>query len=375
MVTFSVLTMLGLGFAAAVLLALASRVFFVKEDPRVTAALEILPGANCGGCGFAGCEGYAKAVVNDPNVPANRCCASPKEAIVALGELTGKTVAEAEPLVAMRRCDVYHGDVADKYEYEGIPSCAAATLLRGGTRACPFSCLGFGDCERACPFSAMKIVDGLACVNIGFCTGCGMCVQACPRDVLQLVPVRARVCIPCNTRQKGKSVMELCTAGCIKCGKCVRVCPAKAITIANDRITIDHNACLTYGAECGMACVRGCARKILRAIDLARQPDGTPIELPKEEKPARPKVAKTPKAAAVKDAAAAPAGEPAAKAAPAAEAAPKAAPAAGAPAEEAPAAKVQAPAAAPAGEAAEAAAASPAEPAAAAPAAAAEKGE
>lgn len=277
MVTFSIVTMLGLGLVAAGLLAVASRVFFVKDDPRVAEALEILPGANCGGCGFAGCEGYAKAVVNDPSVPANRCCASPKEAIVALAELTGKTVAEAEPLVAMRRCDVYHGHVAMRYEYQGVPSCAAASLLRGGTNACSFSCLGFGDCVQSCPFGAMKIVGNLACVDIGRCTGCGTCVSACPRGVLQLIPLRARVCIPCNSRVKGKGVTEVCDTGCIKCGKCVRECPAKAISLQDGRMVIDHKLCLSYGAACQEVCVATCVRKIIRPISLAGQ-DGEQVQ-------------------------------------------------------------------------------------------------
>ncbi len=260
--------MFGLGLVAAGLLAVASRVFFVKENPKVEAALEILPGANCGGCGFPGCEGYAKAVVNDPAIPANRCCASPKEAIVALAELTGKVVAEAEPLVSMRRCDIYHGQVATTFEYRGIPSCAAATPLRGGQSACNNSCLGYGDCVQACPFEAMSIVGNLACVDVERCTGCGACVKACPRGVLELVPKRARVCVPCNSRAKGKAVMEVCEVGCIKCAKCIRTCPAKAIRLKDGIIEVDHSLCLSYGEECGMACVNACARQILRPIDL-----------------------------------------------------------------------------------------------------------
>ena len=263
--------MFGLGLAAAVMLAVASKVFYVKENPKVEAALEILPGANCGGCGFPGCEGYAKAVVNDPDIPANRCCASPKEAIVALAELTGKVVAEAEPLVSMRRCDMYHGQVATTYEYQGIPSCAAATPLRGGSNACNYSCLGFGDCVQACPFGAMSIVGNLACVDVERCTGCGACTKACPRGVLHLIPKRARVCIPCSSLAKGKAVMETCEAGCIKCAKCVRACPAKAVSLKKGLITVDHNLCLSYGEECNMACVAACSRHILRPIDLLNQ--------------------------------------------------------------------------------------------------------
>ena len=268
MVTVSILTMFGLGLVCACILAAASKIFYVKENPKVAAALELLPGANCGGCGFAGCEGYAKAVVTDPSIPANRCCASPKEAIVALGELTGKTVAEAEPLISMRRCDVNNGKVVQRYVYHGIPSCAAASVIRGGTNTCSWSCLGFGDCVQTCPFGAMKIVDDIACVDIKRCTGCGLCVKACPRKILELVPLRARTCIPCNSRDKGKQVMDVCKAGCIKCGRCVKTCPAKAISIEDGRIEINQKMCLEYGPDCEQACIKACARKILRPIDL-----------------------------------------------------------------------------------------------------------
>ncbi|MBP3730154.1 MAG: Fe-S cluster domain-containing protein [Mailhella sp.] len=272
MVTVSILTMFGLGLVCAGILAAASKIFYVQENPKVAAALELLPGANCGGCGFAGCEGYAKAVVTDPNVPANRCVACPKESIVALGELTGKTVAEAEPLVSMRRCDVNNGHVVQRYVYHGIPSCAAASVIRGGTNTCAWSCLGFGDCVQACPFGAMKIVDDIACVDIQRCTGCGLCTKACPRGILELIPLRSRVCIPCNSRDKGKAVMDACKAGCIKCGKCVRTCPAKAISLVDGRIEINQKQCLEYGPECGQACVGACARKILRPIALVNAP-------------------------------------------------------------------------------------------------------
>lgn len=275
MVLQSILAMFGLGLVASVLLAVAAKIFFVKENPKVEAALEILPGANCGGCGFAGCEGYAKAVVTDPEIPANRCCACSKEAIVELAELTGKVVAEAEPLVAMRRCDRYHGQVATLYDYQGIPSCAAATPLRGGAAACNHSCLGFGDCVVACPFGAMEIQGNLACVDVDRCTGCGSCITACPRNVLELIPKRARVCVPCNTRNKGKAVMEVCEVGCIKCAKCVRACPARAVSLKDGRITVDHALCGSFGPDCGMACVAQCARGIFRPIDLVNDPSGT----------------------------------------------------------------------------------------------------
>lgn len=264
MVVVSILTLLALGLAASIILAVASRIFYVKEDPRVEAVVEALPGANCGGCGFAGCEGYANAVVNDPAIPANKCCAGGAETSIAVGELTGKTVAEAEPLYALRRCDKLAGKVAPRYEYQGMPSCAAAALMRGGTDVCVYSCLGFGDCVQACPFGAMEVRDGLVRVDPGKCTGCGVCISVCPRGVLELTPQRARVAVYCNTRDKLRAVMDVCSVGCIKCGKCIKACPAKAVRLEDNRIVIDQLQCLSYGPSCEQACVSVCPRRIFR---------------------------------------------------------------------------------------------------------------
>lgn len=267
MVMISVLVLLGLGLVTATVLAVASRVFHVEEDPRVQAVLEALPGANCGGCGFAGCEGYATAVVKDPAIPANRCCAGGAATSVAVGELTGKVVAEAEPLRSFRRCDKLAGKVAKPYDYQGMPSCAAAAAVAiGGSSTCAYSCLGFGDCVQVCPFDAVEIKDGLAMINPAKCTGCGLCAEACPRNVLELVPARARVMVFCSTQDKLKRVAEVCGVGCIKCGRCVKSCPAKAVTLENERIHINHKLCLSYGPECEEACAAACNRNALRMI-------------------------------------------------------------------------------------------------------------
>ena len=266
MVIVSICTLFGLGLAAAIILAVASRVFHVDEDPRVQAVVEALPGANCGGCGYAGCEGYAIAVVNDPSVPANRCCAGGAETSIAVGELTGKTVAASEPLRSFRRCDKVAGNVGLRYEYQGMPSCAAATLLAGGSDICSWSCLGFGDCVQVCPFDAMQVQDGMVRVQDDKCTGCGLCVNTCPRNSLELVPKRSRVAIFCATKDKMRAVTEICDTGCINCGKCIKGCPAKAIANVEGRIEIDHKKCLSYGPECGEICAQTCPRHILRVI-------------------------------------------------------------------------------------------------------------
>lgn len=264
MVLISIVTLLSLGFVAAVILAVASHIFHVKEDPKVEAVLEALPGANCGGCGFAGCEGYANAVVHDQAIAANKCCAGGADVHIAVGELTGKTVSESEPLFALRRCDKFSGKVQSRYQYQGMPSCAAAANMRGGVDVCMFSCLGFGDCVQACPFGAMEIRNNLVHVNRHICTGCGTCTQACPRGILELMPKRAKVMVQCNTHDKLRAVTDVCTVGCIKCCRCIKACPAKAINLVDNRIVIDHKLCLNFEGECNLICVDSCARKILR---------------------------------------------------------------------------------------------------------------
>lgn len=264
MVVSSVLTLLGLGFAAAAMLAVASRVFYVEEDPRVESVMDALPGANCGGCGYAGCEGYALAVIKDPAVAASLCVAGSSEVSIAVGELTGKTVTAAEPLLSFRRCEKLAGNVALRYEYQGMPSCAAATLLMGGSDNCSWSCLGFGDCVQVCPFDAMKLKNDLVHVIASKCTGCGLCVKACPRNSLELMPTRARIAVFCATKDKLRAVMDICDVGCINCGKCIKTCPAKAIASVDNRIEVDHKKCLSFGPDCQEACVTTCGRHILR---------------------------------------------------------------------------------------------------------------
>ena len=265
MITSSILLLFGLGLAAAVVLAVASKVFYVEEDPRIEAVSEVLPGANCGGCGFAGCDSYAAAVVTNPGVAPNCCVAGGGDTADKVAELTGKSAGASEPMISLRRCVKDEGKVAKKYEYQGVPSCAAAHMM-GGADACQYSCLGFGDCMRACPFGAMSLDNGLVRIDPALCTGCGVCTRTCPRNILELIPVRARVMVFCSSEDKGKAVMAVCEAGCISCMMCVKKCPAKAISLKGGRIHIDHEKCLEFGPGCEMACVAACKkRKLMRA--------------------------------------------------------------------------------------------------------------
>lgn len=265
MVMSSIIILAGLGFVAATILAVASRVFHVEEDPRVEAVLDSLPGVNCGGCGYAGCEGYAVAVVNHVHVAANLCVAATAEVNITVGELTGKIVTEAEPLRSFRRCDRLSGHVGKRYVYQGMPSCAAAATLGLGESQCAYSCLGYGDCVEICPFDAVYIENGLVQMDTQKCTGCGRCVRACPRCILELIPKRSRVSIMCATQDKMRAVMDVCKVGCIQCMKCVKACPAQALSHENGRVVVNQIKCLSFGPECEEICVTSCPRKILRS--------------------------------------------------------------------------------------------------------------
>lgn len=281
----SFIMLAGLGLAAAIMLTLASKAFYVKEDPKIAAVSEALPGANCGGCGFAGCDGYAAAVVTDPAVPANMCCVGGPDLVPVIGRLTGKDAGSSEPTRAFRRCERNEGKVEKRYIYEGMDNCTAAARLNRGTEACEYACLGFGDCVEACPFHALVMRDGMPLVLTVNCTSCGKCVKTCPRNIMTIIPLRARVMIHCSTKDKLKAVSDVCGVGCIKCMKCVKSCPAGAVALENDYIVIDHAKCLEYGPSCREVCVTGCPRKILRYLCV---PPAEAAKLPEEELPPPP---------------------------------------------------------------------------------------
>ncbi len=264
----SVLILFALGFVAAVVLAIASRVFYVDEDPRVEAVLDVLPGANCGGCGYPGCEGYAVAVVQEPSVGANLCVAGDAKTTANVGELTGKAVSEADPLISVRRCEKIEGQVLARFEYQGMASCASAAELGSGlgVDACKYSCLGLGDCFKACPFDAIILEDNIAKIDPDRCIGCGKCVPACPRNILELVPKSARVMVFCSTKDKAKAVTSVCSVGCIACTLCVKKCPANAVEFTDNIVKINHHICKEYGESCNEACVAACKRNIFKSL-------------------------------------------------------------------------------------------------------------
>lgn len=261
----ALLACIGLFFGIG--LALAAHKFAVETDPLIEEVLESLAGAQCGGCGYPGCEGYAIAVVNDPDVPPNLCYPGKEKVAERVAELTGKKMAEMEDMIALVRCSRQEGRVSHKHEYIGFASCTAANLGFGGPSACNYACIGLGECAQACPFDAITMEDSFPVVNPDKCVSCGTCVKACPKQVIVLQSLKARVYVPCSTKDLGKNVKKVCEVGCISCQMCVKKCPAEAVRSENGLIQIDHEKCLDYGSECQEICVEKCPRDIFRKYE------------------------------------------------------------------------------------------------------------
>ncbi len=216
----AVITVGGLGLLFGFGLAYASRVFFVKVDPRVEQVDEELPGANCGACGLAGCRQMALKVV-EGELTANACPVASQEALEKIGAILGVEVETAEAMVAVVQCQGSPDHCKDRFEYEGVPTCSAAELVGGGHKTCAYGCLGFGDCVTACPFDAIVMgTDGLPKVLDAECTGCGKCVDACPRGIMALIPRDANIYIGCVNKEKAAAVKAVCDVGCFGCGVC-----------------------------------------------------------------------------------------------------------------------------------------------------------
>ena len=192
-------------------------------------------------------------------------CFPGKEDVAKLvAEITGKQMTAVEDMVAVPRCSRIEGKVQEKQRYVGFQTCAAADLAFGGPMACQYACMGLGDCATACPFDAISMVEGFPVVDPGLCVSCGTCVRTCPKGVFELMPLKARVWVPCSTKDPGKAVKAVCGVGCISCKMCIKVCPAKAVTMEDDIIRIDHKLCMDYGPECEEICVEKCPRNIFR---------------------------------------------------------------------------------------------------------------
>ena len=255
----------GLGLVFGLVLAAASKVFYVETDPRLEQLNECLPGANCGGCGFAGCGAYAEAVLKG-EAPVGKCASGGNEAAKAMAAIMGVEAGEVTRKVALVRCSGARTYDAEgnltkgakmKAHYEGFHDCLAASRVGGsGPLSCKFGCLGYGSCTKVCKYGAISVKNGVAVVDEDLCVGCMACAQVCPRKIITAVEPSQNVIIACNSLAKGAVTNRACTIGCIGCGKCMKTCPSGAITITNNLAQIDSSKCTNCG-ECAKVCPKG----------------------------------------------------------------------------------------------------------------------
>ncbi len=241
-----------------IILAVASKAFEVKVDERVTQICEILPGANCGGCGYAGCSALAEAIVKG-EAPTNACVALGDEGSNKICAVMGvEATGSAERFRAQVMCSGTPDLAKRKYIYEGVMDCIAASHLAGGDRLCPNGCVGLGTCVSACKFDAIKVVDGVAVVDSKKCVACGVCVNSCPKHLIKLVPFESKHWVGCMSHDKGNITRTYCDVGCIGCKLCEKKCPEGAIKVTDSVAEIDYSLCT--GCD---KCVEACPRHII----------------------------------------------------------------------------------------------------------------
>jgi len=240
---------LGLG------LAFAAKKFAVPRDPRVEAIESVLPGANCGGCGFPGCAAFALAVV-EGRAPAGGCSAASSAASAEVAKVMGAEVIDREKEIAVVLCNGGRSAV-NAFNYNGPERCKSAMLVMDGQKACTYGCLGFGDCVDVCPFDAMIMGEnGIPRIDTGKCVACGKCVEECPRKIITIWPENRKVVVACSSRDKGGIARKACSVACIGCGKCEKACPVQAISIESFLARILPDKCINCGL-CASECPTG----------------------------------------------------------------------------------------------------------------------
>jgi Na+-translocating ferredoxin:NAD+ oxidoreductase subunit B len=242
----------GFALVSSTGLYVASKKFYVYEDPRIAEVTDLLPGANCGGCGFAGCANYAEYAVTN-NTLSKPCPVADNETMSQIGALLGLAAETTEKKVASLMCKGTIHNSKPVMEYTGIEDCWAAMLVTDTSKACSFACLGLGSCVRACSFDAMRIEDGIVVIDDEKCTGCGMCISTCPKNILHMRPKSKTTTVTCFNTDRGADARKACSVACIGCMKCEKVCEDDAIHVNNFLAKIDYDKCTLCG-KCVEAC-------------------------------------------------------------------------------------------------------------------------
>ena len=249
------------GFVIALILNFAGDKFYVQVDENIEKIRNVLPGNNCGGCGYAGCDALAAAIADGSASP-GACPVGGSETINKIGEIMGVQVSDSVRMVAQVHC----GGECTKTErlgsYNGPKSCVSAKMVQGnGGKACLYGCMGYGSCVEACEFDALSVKNGVAVVDKEKCRACGACIKICPNSLISLVPYDSKIFVRCSSKERGPVVKKQCSAGCIGCTLCTRECPSGAITMNGNIPQINYEICTSCGR-----CVEKCPSKCLVMI-------------------------------------------------------------------------------------------------------------
>ena len=252
-----ILLLAGIAVICAAVLTLASIFMSVKEDETALAIRDCLPGANCGACGYSGCDGYAKALADNQTSATNLCVPGGDKTATEIAGILGVEAADVVEKVAYVACNGTCGAAERKYDYHGYTSCTAANLAYSGDKTCTYACLGYGDCAKICPNDAIGFEGGVAKIDPTKCVGCGLCARICPNNIIKIVNDTTRVVVKCSNQDKGALTRKYCSNGCIGCMKCQKTCPHGAIKVTNNLATIDYSLCTGCG-ECAKVCPVHC---------------------------------------------------------------------------------------------------------------------
>ncbi len=247
-----------IGLVCGIALAIASIVLAVPVDEKAEAITEMLPGANCGACGFSGCAGYAAALSKGETTETALCNPGGNEVSAQIAEYLGLSAGSVEPMAAVVLCQGVYSNATTKMKYKGVESCKMASQLFGGPKDCIYGCLGLGDCVRECPYHAIHICDGVARINPELCRACKKCVAACPKGLIELLPLsKSKAVVLCKNKDKGAIARKVCKMACIGCMKCVKACEYDAVTVASFNAHVDSDKCIGCG-KCAEECPVGC---------------------------------------------------------------------------------------------------------------------
>ncbi len=242
-----------LGILIGVFLGIASEKFKVEVDEKELLIRDVLPGNNCGGCGYAGCDALAKAIA-DGKAAVGACPVGGVPVAEQIGEIMGVSAGTMDKKIAFVKCKGTCDKTKLKYNYYGARDCRMASVAPGGSeKSCAYGCMGYGTCVKACEFDAIHVIDGIAVVDRDKCVACGKCVTACPSNLIDLVPYRSKHLVQCNSHDKGKEVKSKCEVGCIACTLCIRQCEFDAIHMDNNVAVIDYEKCTNCG-KCAEKC-------------------------------------------------------------------------------------------------------------------------